>query len=526
MDLIEKLKDPLTYGENVKRVNLLQTHISFVALTGEYAYKIKKPVNFGFLDFSTIEKRRFFCEEELRLNRRLCPDIYLEVLPVTKKGNKISIGGDGEIIDYALKMREFSQDRIMTNMLKENKVDEDTIDRIVDILVKFYKSSERSKDIDFYGSVGVIKTNTDENFSQTEPFVDKTIEEHVYKHIKDATNEFLEKKRDVFENRIKNRFICDCHGDLHSGNIVIEDKSICIFDCIEFNERFRYSDVASDVAFLAMDLDFLGYPYLSAYFIEKYVDMSGDYSIFDVLNFYKCYRAYVRGKVNSFKLEDKNISAEEKKEIRDIAKKYFDLAFYYSKLFSIELKKDRPLLFATTGLVGTGKTTVAKKISIDYNARIISTDVVRKELEGIDKFERRFDDYNKGLYSPEKMAHTYERVVELASDELLKNKNIVLDGTFKNKLLREKVKDLSNKTRSRYLFLYCNCPEEKVKEYLESRIKKRSISDGRWEIYVKQKKDFERPDKSERFIEIDISNKSFDYQIDTFNKILNSIMGD
>lgn len=323
------LKKPSIYGSNVKRVDVIQTHISYVFLTGKYVYKIKKPVNFGFLDFSTLEKRKYFCEEELKLNRRLCPQIYLDVVSITKKNDDLELNGSGEVIEYALKMKEFPQEKIISNLIKKDKVDKKIIEKICDVLVDFYKKSERSKEIDTFGTVKIIKKNTDENFEQTESVIGVTISQDVFDFIKDKTNAFLNDKKDVFDKRISDGFICDCHGDLHTGNIVILDEKVCIFDCIEFNKRFRYSDVASDIAFLAMDLEYQGYSDLSNYLVEKYVQKSGDLGIFTVLNFYKCYRAYVRGKVTSFILNDPGVSEDKKTEARNTAQKYFALAHSY-----------------------------------------------------------------------------------------------------------------------------------------------------------------------------------------------------
>ena len=521
--IFESLKNPIFYGPDVESVNVLQTHISFVALTGKYAYKIKKPVNFGFLDFSTLEKRKHFCEEELRLNRRLCPEIYLDIVPITIKNNNLQIGGNGHVVDYAVKMKEFSQKNIMTTLLKQKKIDEEVFDKICTILDEFYKYGEHSRDIDQYGSIKSIKKNTDENFEQTKSVINVTISREIFDYIKKNTNKFLEQKKDIFEKRIRQGHIRDCHGDLHSGNIVIFDDEICIFDCIEFNNRFRYSDVASDISFLAMDLDYLGCPYLSSYLIEQYVKKSGDSGIHDILNFYKSYRAYVRGKVIGFKLDDPHIDNKEKQDIIHTAKIYFDLAYYYASLFSRSLRKTKPLLMITSGLTGTGKSTVARKLSVDYNANLISTDTIRKELEGIDRFERHHDAYNTGLYSPEKMLYTYKKLLEKAEFLLSKNINVVLDATFKSKKLRDMANDIARKNNAVYLIIYCTTPEKKVKEYLEKRVKKESISDGRWEIYLKQKDSFESFTDDENIVDIDISKTSYNYQIGVYRKILKLI---
>ncbi len=523
-NFLKEIQNPETYGKDVEKVKLIQTHISFVVLTGNYAYKIKKPVDFGFLDFSTLEKRKYFCNQEIKLNKRLCPEIYLEVVSITKKDDGLEINGSGEVVDYAVKMKEFSQNKIMTNLLNESEISEDTIDKIVDDLVNFYKKEESTDEIKKFGKIKTIKQNTDENFKQTESVIDVTIDKEKFDFIKNITNEFLGEEKHIFEKRINTNYIKDCHGDLHTGNIVIKNDKICIFDCIEFNKRFRYSDVASDICFLAMDLDFQGHPYLGSYLIKKYVEKSKDTEIYEVLNFYKSYRAYVRGKVTGFKLSDSNIDKKEKKDIIKIAKKYFDLAYYYTCLVSNQIKKEKPILFITSGLTGTGKTTVANKISVDYNARKISTDEVRKEMRGIDKYETHHEPYNTGMYSPEKMRETYEHVIKKGKKYLSKNRNVVLDATFKSKDLRKKARRIAEEETSNFLILNTVLPEEIVKNYLKKRVEKKSISDGRWEIYEKQKESFDKLISDEKYVEVDISKKSFDYQLKVFNSIFKSVI--
>ena len=519
---LKQLKNPETYDKKSLSIKHIQTHISHVILTGEYAYKIKKPVDFGFLDFTTIDKRKKFCEEEIKLNKRLCPEIYLELVKITQDNDKIKINGTGKIIEYAVKMMQFSQKNIMTKLLEDNKITEEDIEKIVKRLVKFYKKSKNTKEIDIYGTIDIIKQNTDENFEQTKKYINQTITRENYDFIKKSTNDFLKNKKETFNKRVKEGYILDCHGDLHSGNIVIMNKKVCIFDCIEFNKRFRYSDVASDIAFLAMDLDYQGKPYLSSNLISNYIKESKDDDILKILNFYKCYRAYVRGKVISFRLDDSNITKEEKKQIKQTAKKYFELSNYYAKLFSEDTKtKNKNLLFITSGLTGTGKTTTAKKISIDYRANLISTDEVRKELEGIDKYERHHDAYNTGLYSPEKMIKTYEKIIEKANILLKEGENVILDATFKTNKLREMAERIASENKSRLIILHTICPEKIVKNHLQKRVQKKSISDGRWEIYLKQKDTFEQLKKEDNVIDIDVSKKSFVYQIKVFNKIIN-----
>jgi len=327
--IVEAMLKPETYSQDPGKIELIQTHISFVFLTKDYVYKVKKAVNFGFLDFSTLDKRRLFCKKELELNRRLCPEIYLEVVPI-KKSSIIKVAGEGETIEYALKMKRLPQERIMTVLLKENRVDKKTIDEIAQIVAQFHSSAQTNPEISQFGSLKIVKTNWDENFSQTKKFINQTISQLEFQLIQTKINAFLEKNKALFESRITNNRIRDCHGDLHSGNIFITDK-ICIFDAIEFNDRFRYSDVAADVAFLSMDLDFQQRSDLANYFIERYLSYSKDKQLPQLLAFYKCYRAYVRGKVISFRIDDPNITPVEKISATKEADAYFKLAAEYAK---------------------------------------------------------------------------------------------------------------------------------------------------------------------------------------------------
>jgi len=521
-NIIENLKKPSFFGNDVKSVKLIQTHISVVALTGKYAYKIKKPVNFGFLDFSTLEKRKYFCEEEVRLNKRLCPDIYLDVLPITTEDNNILLNRKGKIIDYALKMKEFPQEKIMTNLLKKGEINIQIIEKICDILIDFYKNGEQSKEIDNFGSVKSVKLNIDENFEQTEFAIGISIPKNTYKSIQKISNEFLNKKEDIFNWRIKHGFIHDCHGDLHSGNIVVDEK-IYIFDCIEFNERFRYCDVASDLSFLAMDLDYLNFPFLSSYLIKYYIEKSKDIEILNVINLYKSYRAYVRGKVTSFRLNDSSIDNNERDEIIKISKKYFELSNYYTSLLSIDMNINKPILFMISGLTGTGKSTLALKLAIDYNATHIDTDIIRKESAGINKFERHHDNIDTGLYSPKNVDITYDKMLKKAEKNLKNGKNIVLDATFQKEKYRNLVREISNKNKAILISLNCCCPEEIVKKWLEERLKTKSVSDGRWEVYNNQKKTFESIKKAENFIEFNTSKQSYDYRLKFFSNLIKLI---
>jgi uncharacterized protein len=327
--VVQALLTPEAYPQKTGKIELIQTHISFVFLTEKHVYKVKKAVNFGFLDFSTLDKRKFFCEKELELNRRLCPEIYLEVVPITKSQG-IKVGGSGQVVEYALKMKRLPQEKIMTLLLKEGKIGLKTVDEIAQIVADFHSKAASNNEINQFGSLKIVKTNWDENFAQTTKYINQTISQKQFQFTQTKINDFMMKNQALFESRIAGGRIRDCHGDLHSGNIFVTDK-ICIFDAIEFNYRFRYSDVAADVAFLAMDLDFQKRSDLADHFIERYLAYSKDTQLPLLLPFYKCYRAYVRGKVISFRLDDQNINQNEKETATKEAQEYFKLAAKYAK---------------------------------------------------------------------------------------------------------------------------------------------------------------------------------------------------
>jgi len=328
--VVQALMKPEAYDEEPGQIELTQTHISFVFLTRNFVYKVKKAVDLGFLDFTTLEKRRFFCEKELELNKRLCGDMYLEVVPINRS-NVIKIKGEGETVEYAVKMTRMPQEKMMNKLLEENKVDSKIIDRIAKIIAEFHSKAETNRRINEFGSLAIIETNWKENLEQTQEFVGKTITMEDFKLIRERIDDFMKRNAPFFGKRMAEGRVRDCHGDIHSGNIFVTDR-IYIFDAIEFNERFRYSDVASDIAFLAMDLDFKERTDLSNFFIERYVKYSGDQELMTLLPFYKCYRAYVRGKVTSFKLKDPNVGGEEKSAAIKEAKSYFKLASIYGKI--------------------------------------------------------------------------------------------------------------------------------------------------------------------------------------------------
>lgn len=329
--MIDDLMNPSAYPEKTNNIKLAQTHISNVFIGDEFVYKIKKPVNFGFLDFSTLEKRNHYCKTEVKLNSRFSNDIYLGVYPVTYDGVKYEIEGKGKIVDYAVKMRRISDEDLLKTRFKKGTITYEDIIRIGEAIADFHRKSTRSEEIDKFGKIESVKFNTDENFEQTKDFIGDSISKKQYDNIKNWTDNFYIDHKNLFERRIKNGKIRDCHGDLHMEHICLTDP-IMLIDCIEFNDRFRYSDIASDIAFLLMDLEYNGGEKYSNKLCESYLNRLGekdDKLVYDLIKFYKIYRAYVRGKVTSFILNDKSVNLDKKNNARDTAQNYFALANSY-----------------------------------------------------------------------------------------------------------------------------------------------------------------------------------------------------
>ncbi len=330
--IVKALLKSQAYSHKPQKIELVQTQMSFVFLTGDYVYKVKKPVNLGYLDYTTLEKRQFFCHQELELNRRLCPDVYLAVVPIIASHQPSAISYqlecEGNPIEYAVKMRQLPQDRMLDVLLPQNRVTEQMVAKVAEKLAGFHQKAKTSSEIAAFGKLDIIRRNTDENFTQTEKYIGLSIPRLSYDHIKSYTEDFICNNISLFDKRVKESKIRDCHGDLHAAHICFTDD-VCIYDCIEFNDRFRYSDVASEIAFLAMDLDRYQRADLSQHLVNTYVKLSHDEELLKLLNFYKCYRAYVRGKVESFKLDDPYISKEEKTKVLAVAKSYFELAGLY-----------------------------------------------------------------------------------------------------------------------------------------------------------------------------------------------------
>ncbi|MBC8501434.1 MAG: AAA family ATPase [DPANN group archaeon] len=528
--LVKILSNPKIYMEKPKNVRIIQTHISVVCLTGFYVYKFKKPVDFGFLDFTTLKKRKFYCEEELRLNRRLSPEIYLGIVELRydKKNNSFNINGKGELVNYGIKMKEFAQDKILKNLLEKRKLTSKHITQISNILVDFYKKAKTDRRISSYGSAKAFKVNTDENFEQTKSMIGKTITKEQFDLIKEKTNKFYEKNNWLFEKRIKEGKIKECHGDLHTGNMFLnENGKVRIFDCIEFNERFKNSDVVADIAFLSMDLDFHGKEDFSRKLVLDYVKKSKDWELLVLLNFYKCYRAYVRGKVLGFLLFDSNFPEEKKERIKKKSKKYFNFAEKYVIEINrglIELKRSTAVIMVA--LTGTGKTIISKLLSSMVDINHLSSDIIRKELFKIEKGKKTFVDYNKGVYSPQNRSKVYEVLLKNAEKTLSEGKSVILDSAeFLKADMRKKALDIIKKTKSKVFIVNLIVPDNIVKKWIGQRMNdKNNESDGHWQIYLKQKKLAEPFSEEEKKHLIVYEYDDYIYPSDVYKNIINKII--
>ena len=326
--LVAFLSSPESYPHRPAEVHAIQTHISWVFIASPFVFKVKKAVNLGFLDFSTLEKRQYFCQREIELNRRLCPEIYLGSVPIYESNSGFSFESSGKIVEYAVKMKELPHGSFLGELLQKNLVGEKEINRVISTLHRFYQSETPTPEIEKWGKPEKLKISTDENFAQVEPFIGKTVSQAAFEAIRHFTNRFYVENESLFQERIEQHRILDCHGDLHLDHVHLTPDAITIFDCIEFNDRFRLIDIANDLAFLAMDFDFEGRSDLGNLFFRNAARELDDAGMLNVANFYKCYRAFVRGKVESIQATEKETTnpSEHQKQ----AARYFRLALGYA----------------------------------------------------------------------------------------------------------------------------------------------------------------------------------------------------
>jgi hypothetical protein len=479
-DILEVLSNPRAYPHEPQAVEVIQTHISVVFLAGDLVYKVKKPVDFGFLDFSTLEKRRYYCHEEVRLNSRFSDDVYLRVDEIFEGPGGINLNARGDVIDYAVVMRRLPHDGEMVRMLENEEVDEEILIKVADKIAEVHEDAESNERIQSFARPEVISKNLEENFTQVRPFVGRTIDLNSHREISTQAREFVTRESELFLRRIEQGRIKDCHGDLHTDHIVIEEEVI-LFDCIEFNERFRFQDTASDLAFLLMDLDFRGFPGFAKIILNRLMRREKDSGFDGLIDFYKSYRAFVRGKVESFTLDEPEISQEDRELARETARQYFDLAASY-------LRPIRPFLVIFCGLMGSGKSYLSERLAFRMGMERVSSDIVRKKIFQTPSQEHRLDKFGQGIYSSNAKQRVYRELLDRADRLLGEGSWVILDASFIDKTKRVQAFKLAQRHDAQFLIIHCVAPEDTIRERLEERVKRTDEpSDGRWELYHDQK---------------------------------------
>lgn len=471
--LIQQMLQPRFYPHPVvEPIKLIQTHISYVLLTGDYIYKIKKHVNFGFLDFSTLEQRQHFCQEELRLNCRLSPELYLAVLAIAATGDppQYQLGSDqgaldpAEVVEYAVQMRQFDQDNLFTHLFERGALTPDHLQTLGKLVASFHNSAETGEAIRRFGSVEAVREVAEDNYNTSQPYIGRVQTQDQLDETRAFSEQFFAEHSDWFHQRQIEDKIRDCHGDLHLGNVCFYQDQIRIFDCVEFNQEFRNIDGIYDAAFMVMDLEFQGRPDLANIFLNSYLEQTGDYRGAVMLPLYLSMRAYIRAKVNSLALNDQSISDSDKQEAQERAAAYYRMAWSYT-----QTKQGQIVLMS--GLSGSGKTTVARQVAERLAAIHIRSDAVRKHLAGV-PLEQRGDpagEYGSGIYTAELTHQTYEQLLKLGIFLANQGLSVVLDAKYDRQAFRKAAISQARAHQIPLQICYCTAPLEVLQERLQTR---------------------------------------------------------
>ncbi len=485
--LIAAMLRPDFYPYRPATVTLTQTHISYVLLAGERVYKVKKPVRFTFLDFSTLERRRHLCHEEVRLNRRLAPDVYVGVLAacVDHGTYRLTSGDDPAAVEYVIEMHRLPADRMLDHLLDRNAVTPALIDAIADRLAEFHHGADAGPAVTANGAPASVLAVLEDNYANARQFRDVTIPAFDDDAIQRFARGFLRTYDTLFRQRQAQQRIRECHGDLHSEHICCSDPLV-IFDCIEFNPLFRYCDVASEMAFLAMDLDYHDRPELAARLIDRYATNAVDPDLRRLVPFYQCYRAYVRGKVDSLKSLEPEVGAGERDAARDSARRHFALAYRYTWAYS-------PALVVIAGLSGTGKSAVAAALHARTGFVHLNSDAVRKRLAGVPvDAPAKPTSYDAGIYTFELSTLTYQTMLDEAASHLAAGRGVILDATFQQRNGRDATRALARRHHMPFLIVECRCNEDEIRRRLQQRVERgRGPSDADWNVYLVQRRRFE-----------------------------------
>ncbi len=483
--LRQALTDTAIYPEPTTTVDIRETHISLVFLTDQYAYKIKKPVELGFVDYSTLAKRRILCAQEVALNRRLSTNVYLGVVALHYDGQHYTFAGTGPVVEYAVKMRRLPAPATLDEFLKRGAAAASSMADLAHKLVAFHATHTVPVSSEPYGTHDRVRADWQENFAQTADHIGCTLSSDMYTHIQQAVLAFLSQRQGWFDQRVEEGRIRDCHGDLRVEHIYCEEGQLQIIDCIEFNPQFRYIDVASEMAFLAMDLERLGFPADAQAFVRAYVEASGDVTLYRLLDFYRCYRAYVRGKVRSFLLQDASPH-------RDLSRLQGDAEWCFTLASRYAARLTQPKLIMTTGLIGTGKSTIAQGVAAALDLRLLSSDRIRKERAGLAPQTPQHVAFGTGLYSASASEQTYEALADLARTALQQGESVMVDAAFPKQVQRALVQAAATEVGADCYLLECQASEVVIRARLEQRMRTPgTISDGRWALFPQMQQQYE-----------------------------------
>lgn len=464
--LIEALRHPGRYPHPVDSVECIETHISWVLLAGDYAYKFKKPLDLGFLDFSTLERRRFFCEEELRINRRLAPDLYQAVVAFTGDPDTPAFDGEGEAFEYAVRMARFDRARQLDVLLARDALPLAWMDELADCVADFHGRIAAATLDDAHGTPEAVLAPMVENFHQLRGLITDTDRLVQLDRLEAWTRARYQALSATLDERHRRGFVRECHGDMHLGNMAHIDGHLLIFDGIEFSEALRWIDIISEVAFVTMDLMDRGAPSHAHRFLNAWLERSGDYPGLTLLRFYQVYRAMVRAKVSGIRLGQAGISDAEHAQAEVRCHGYLDLAERLTH-------PARPVLFINHGFSGSGKTTVSQPLVEQLGLIRIRSDVERKRLAGMERRERDLSGVGSGIYSSEMGERTYTRLEELAGDVLGAGFSVIVDATFLRRAQRDRFASLARRMAVPFHVLDYQAPED----VLRARIRARQAAD-------------------------------------------------
>ncbi len=470
--LIDAFKKPEIYPHPVTEVTLIETHISWVFLTGKFVYKIKKPVNLGFLDFSTLEKRHKYCDLELRLNKRLAPDYYLDVVSIAGRYSKPEINGKGDPIEYAVKMRQFHQQAQLDRVLAENKLSFHHMDLLAKKISEFHQYIQVANENQPFGELIHIHSPVLNCFSDILSRLNNETDIKRMNRIKNWSEKEFQRLKDHFTFRKKEGFIRECHGDLHLRNIAIKNEEVIAFDGIEFSEDLRWNDVMSEIAFLIMDLQDHEQTALASRFLNRYLEITGDYTGLRVLQYYLLYRAIVRAMVSCIRLEQKDLSEDDVKIEKNNFEKYLNLAENY-------IKQTTPRLFITYGLSGSGKSTVSQALMQKFPAIRIRSDIERKRLCSLSETTRNTKGVQQGIYNKSTSEQTYEHLMTLSKKILEAGFSVIVDAAFLHRKQRRIFFALAKQSKIKLTILSCDLDLETIKQRIIKRnAENRDVSDA------------------------------------------------